>query len=296
MPNQPTFSIVTCTWNSAATLADTLASVQAQSCRDLEHIFVDAGSSDATLDMIAAYPGNKRVLRDVRGGIGHAMNRGIAEAEGRYVAHLHSDDYYAGPAVLATVGRRIEEVSGKHGNGDDNGDDNGDGNSEGNSEGNGDGNGEGKGDGGPPAWVVGNIQVLKEGRLLPPNPMPPFSYRAYAAGRAWVPHPAVFVRRDVFALVGGFDERLRYAMDVDLWLRLGALSNPALVDAVLAVFRDHAGSVSSRNRIAARREEFAVRRRHAGKAPLSFGIYCLRYLKRMRALRAQSGQAQAWRT
>lgn len=274
MPNQPTFSIVTCTWNSAATLADTLASVQAQTCRDLEHIFVDAGSSDATLDMIAAYPGAKRVLRDVRGGIGHAMNQGIAAAGGRYVAHLHSDDYYAGPAVLATVGRRIEEFVGMQTDGD--GD---------------------AGGGCPPAWVVGNIQVLREGRLLPPNAMPPFSYRSYAAGRAWVPHPAVFVRRDVFALVGGFDERLRYAMDVDLWLRLGALSRPALVDAVLAVFRDHAGSVSSRNRIAARREEFAVRRRHADKAPLSFGIYCLRYLKRMHALRrlqrSADGQAQS---
>jgi len=266
MPNQPTFSIVTCTWNSAATLADTLASVQAQTCRDLEHIFVDAGSDDATLDMIAAYPGNKRVLRDVRGGIGHAMNRGIAAATGSYVAHLHSDDYYAGPAVLATVGRRIEALGGMQADGDG---------------------------GCAPAWVVGNIQVLKEGRLLPPNAMPPFTYRSYAAGRAWVPHPAAFVRRDVFALVGGFDERLRYAMDVDLWLRLGALSRPALVDAVLAVFRDHAGSVSSRNRIAARREEFAVRRRHAGKAPLSFGIYCLRYLKRMHALRAQIERAQA---
>lgn len=267
MPNQPTFSIVTCTWNSAATLADTLASVQAQSCRDLEHIFVDGGSHDATLDMLAAYPGNKRVLRDVRGGIGHAMNRGIAAAGGRYVAHLHSDDYYAGPAVLATVGRRIGQLVGMHGGGG------------------------GGGGGPPPAWLVGNIQVLKEGRLLPPNPMPPFSYRSFAAGRAWVPHPAVFVRRDVFALVGGFDERLRYAMDIDLWLRLGMLSPPALVDAVLAVFRDHAGSVSSRNRIAARREEFAVRRRHAGKAPLAFGIYCLRYLKRMHALRAQDAQA-----
>jgi len=192
------------------------------------------------------------LLRNVGGGIGHAMNRGIAAATGRYIAHLHSDDYYAGPAVLATVRQHI---------------------------------GLAQAAGHPPAWVFGNIQVLKDGQLLPPHALAPFSYRGFAAGRAWVPHPAAFVRREAFALVGMFDERLRYAMDIDLWLRLGAVSRPAMVDQVLTVFRNHAGSVSSRNRIAARREEFAVRRRHAHKAPLAFGIYCLRYLKRMHALR-----------
>lgn len=243
---------MTCTWNSAATLADTLASVQAQTVQPHEHIFVDAGSNDATLDLLAAHPGNKRVLRDVKGGIGRAMNAGIAAATGDYIAHLHSDDYYAGPMVLATVRRCIQQA-GETGT--------------------------------LPAWVFGNIQVLKDGQLLPPNAMPPFSYRSFAAGRAWIPHPAVFVRREAFARVGMFDEGLRYAMDVDLWLRLGAVCRPAMLDQVLTVFRDHAGSVSSRNRLAARREEFVVRRRHAGKAPLAFGLYCLRYLKRMHALR-----------
>jgi len=251
---------VTCTWNSAATLADTLASVQAQTRQAHQHIFVDAGSNDATLDMLAAYPGNKRVLRDVQGGIGHAMNAGIAAATGDYIAHLHSDDYYAGPSVLATVMRCVEHAQTA---------------------------------GPPPAWVFGNIQVLKDGQLLPPHALRPYSYRAFAAGRAWIPHPAVFVRREAFARVGMFDEGLRYAMDVDLWLRLGAICRPAMLDQVLTVFRDHAGSVSSSNRLAARCEEFAVRRRHAGKAPIAFGIYCLRYLKRMHALRHRHEERQA---
>jgi glycosyltransferase involved in cell wall biosynthesis len=246
----PMFSIVTCTWNSASTLADTLASVQRQTCRDVEHIFVDGGSTDGTLEMIAAYPGRKRVLRDVGGGISRAMNEGIAAASGRFVAHLHSDDYYAADDVLAKVAERFAGES--------------------------------------VGWVVGKVQVLKDGCLIPPYAMVPFTYRAFAAGRASVPHPAVFIRRSVFERVGVFDEGLKYAMDIDLWLRLGLIARPATIDRALTVFRDHAGSVSSANKIKARQEEFLVRRRHMRQAPIAFGIYCLRYLKRMRALRAEA--------
>jgi glycosyltransferase involved in cell wall biosynthesis len=252
MQTKPKFSIVTCTWNSAATLADTLASVQRQTCRDVEHIFVDGGSTDGTLDMIAAYPGNKRVLRDVGGGISRAMNQGIEAARGDYVAHLHSDDYYATDDVLATVAERFdrEQVD----------------------------------------WVFGTVQVLKDGQLVPPHALLPFSYRSFAAGRAWVAHPAVFIRKSAFERVGMFDEQLKYAMDVDLWLRLGRVARPATVDRPLTIFRDHAGSVSSANKIKARQEEFQVRKRYLGQAPLAFGIYCLRYMKRMRALRAEARQ------
>ncbi|MDL2354322.1 MAG: glycosyltransferase [Pseudomonadota bacterium] len=247
MHNAPKFSIVTCTWNSAATLADTLASIRAQSCQDLEHIFVDAGSTDATLAMLDAYPGNKLLLRDVTGGISRAMNRGIEAASGEFVAHLHSDDYYAGADVLAGVAAALAASRRD--------------------------------------WLFGAVDVLKDGALIGAHPQRPFSYFALASGSAFIGHPAVFVRRALFAEVGMFDERLKYAMDIDLWLRLAAAHAPATLARPLAVFRDHAGSVSSANRIKAREEELRVRRRHAIKAPLAFGIYCLRYLKRMRELR-----------
>jgi glycosyltransferase involved in cell wall biosynthesis len=247
MPNKPAFSIVTCTWNSAATLGATLASVQGQSYQDFEHIFVDAGSTDATLDMLAAYPGAKRVLTQVGGGISHAMNQGIAAASGEFIAHLHSDDYYADADVLASVAAcfALEHAD----------------------------------------WVFGAIAVLRDGRLLPPYPVRCFSYRALASGRASVPHPAVFIRKALFERVGVFDESLKYAMDIDLWLRLAQVARPATIDRALAVFREHPGSVSSANKVAARQEELRVRRRYLRQAPFAFAIYCLRYLKRMRALR-----------
>ena len=246
MNNKPLFSIVTCTWNSAATLADTLDSIRRQSCQDVEHIFVDGGSTDATLAMLEAYEGRKLILRDVGGGISRAMNEGIRAASGEIVAHLHSDDYYSDASVLDTVARRFrtEGVD----------------------------------------WVFGNIQVLKDGVLQPPYRIQPFSFASFASGKASVPHPAVFIRRTMFDKVGLFDEQLKYSMDIDLWLRLGQLSQPALVDQPLTVFRDHAGSVSSANKIKARREEFQVRKKYMGKAPLAFGVFCMRYFKRMRML------------
>lgn len=226
--------------------------MQSQTLGDVEHIFVDGGSTDATLDLIAAYPGRKRVLHGVTGGIARAMNAGIDVACGEIVAHLHSDDYYAAPDVLQAVAERFDAA---------------------------------RAAGQPLAWLFGAVQVLKDGQLSAPYPMPPFSYRRLASGRAAIPHPAVFVRRTAFQQAGMFDEGLRYAMDIDLWLRLAAMATPAMLARPLAVFRDHAGSVSSSNRIAARREEFVVRRRYVRRAPLAFAIYCLRYLKRMRALR-----------
>lgn len=229
--------------------------MRGQSCRDVEHVFVDGGSVDGTLALLAACPGNTRLLRDVGGGISRAMNAGIAAASGDIVAHLHADDYYADAEVLATVESAFAQADAA---------------------------------GRPLDWVFGAILVWRDGRLLPAQPPPPFSYRAFAAGRATVPHPAVFIRRAAFARVGLFDERLRYAMDIDLWLRLGAGSRPGVIARPLAVFREHAGSASSSNKRAARREEFAVRRRHAGRAPFAFAIYCLRYLKRRRALAAQA--------
>lgn len=251
MPPDPTFSIVTCTWNSAATLPDTLASLRAQTYGNVEHIFVDGGSTDATLALLDAFPGVKRVLHGVRGGISHAMNCGIAAARGEIVAHLHADDYYVAPDVLASVAAALQ-ASGR-------------------------------------GWLVGELAVLAQGILQPPQQRRAYSYRALVSGRAFVPHPATFVRRGLFATVGQFDESLRYAMDIDLWLRLAAYTPPVILPRVLAVFREHAGSVSSANKLLARQEEWRVRRRYAAAAPLAFATYCLRYLKRTHALRRANG-------
>ena len=103
------FSIVTCTWNSAATLADTIRSVRAQAHHDVEHLFVDGGSTDGTLELIERECPHAQVLRNVSGGISRAMNAGIRAATGEVVAHLHSDDFYADGQVLSRVAAVLKD-------------------------------------------------------------------------------------------------------------------------------------------------------------------------------------------
>lgn len=97
-------SIITACYNSAATIGDALDSVSAQTFADLEHIVVDGGSQDATLELVEAR--GKRVSRVITGpdaGIYDALNKGIKAAAGDIVGIMHSDDFYADDSALQRV-------------------------------------------------------------------------------------------------------------------------------------------------------------------------------------------------
>lgn len=97
-------SVIVPTYNAAPTLAQCLASALASDRCALELIVVDDGSSDASpaiMDDIAATDARVRVLRGPNAGYGASVNRGLAEAQGRYVAILESDDWVVAHAYDA---------------------------------------------------------------------------------------------------------------------------------------------------------------------------------------------------
>ena len=105
-------SIVTACYNSARTIADTLDSVIAQSYPDIEHVVVDGGSTDGTLDAVARHGGRiARVISERDRGIYDALNKGIAASSGDVIAFLHSDDIYADADVVRQVARQISSES-----------------------------------------------------------------------------------------------------------------------------------------------------------------------------------------
>ena len=99
-------SIITATYNSEATIADTINSVLSQDYSDIEYLVIDGGSSDATLDIVKAnasrFGGRLRWISENDHGIYDAMNKGIRMATGDIVGILNSDDYYTSSDVLST--------------------------------------------------------------------------------------------------------------------------------------------------------------------------------------------------
>lgn len=107
-------SIITATFNSGMTLRDTMRSVLAQNFTDYEHIIVDGGSKDNTLDIIKelepVYNGRLRWVSEPDKGIYDAMNKGIRMATGDVIGILNSDDFYAENSVLNYISKGIEDV------------------------------------------------------------------------------------------------------------------------------------------------------------------------------------------
>jgi glycosyltransferase involved in cell wall biosynthesis len=178
----PAISVVTVCWNSAATIARTIASVQAQIGADgapvpTEHLFIDGGSTDATLDIIHHHlrPGD-RLLSERDGGISDAINKGIALAGGRHIAILHSDDWLD-QGQLAAAAAATADI------------------------------------------VFGNVILYVDGLRWFEERGDPDYARIVHNRMPSVPHPSMLIARAVFERVGLYRGDLKLAMDYEWLLR-----------------------------------------------------------------------------
>ena len=208
----PTITIVTPCLDSAATIGETLDSVAPQLRAGDEHLVVDGGSTDGTLDLLE---GRERVrfISEPDRGLSDAMNKGIRLARGDVVGWLNADDVLL-PGALDEVRRAFAES--------------------------------------PDAeWATGICTIIDgDGREVR---RPVTAYKRALLKRYTLPSllvqnfvmsPATYVRRPAYAAVGGFEERFRYSMDYDVWLKLARRGDPVVLDRPLAAFRMAEGSLS----------------------------------------------------
>lgn len=220
-------SVITLCLNGAEHLAEALQSVADQNYTDLEHLVIDGESTDGSIKIIRAFADHHPSLRwwsESDNGISDAMNRGIECATGDLIAFLHADDCYVGPTVLSEVAQSLM----LH----------------------------------PEAlWLTAGIQEIDaEGQLLRVLPVRRYSERRLLRNNILF-HPATFVRRETLEAIGGFDTKLGYSMDYDMWLRLAKVAPPLVLNRLVTNFRVHPGSRSSSQRLMALDEEYQVRKR-----------------------------------
>ncbi|WP_418992007.1 glycosyltransferase family 2 protein [Alistipes sp.] len=103
-------SIVTCTYNSAATVADTIDSVNRQTYPNIEHIIIDGLSKDATIAIVKEKAGpRQRIFEGKDKGIYDAFNKGIQAATGEIVGVLNSDDFFTNDHVVSQIVEAFEQ-------------------------------------------------------------------------------------------------------------------------------------------------------------------------------------------
>lgn len=102
-------SIITITYNSEATIRDTIESVLNQTYSDIEYIIVDGLSRDNTLNIVSEYNSRiAKVISEKDHGLYDALNKGIKMCTGDIVGLIHSDDFYTSNDVIEKLVNKIK--------------------------------------------------------------------------------------------------------------------------------------------------------------------------------------------
>jgi glycosyltransferase involved in cell wall biosynthesis len=228
------FGVVTPTLNAERFLEETLRSIwdQRSDRIDVDHVIVDGGSTDRTLDIASRYPSRTLVSTDDRG-MYDAVNRGMEMVSGDVLGYINADDEIAAGAF-----RIVAEALRAH----------------------------------PRAgWVCGRVEYIDAngGRLGRMQPVR-LTLRSYV-GLGWscIPQQTVWVRRSFWERVGPFDVAYRNCGDYDWYARALRVEHPLILHETLGRFRLHASQLSL-DAEAMRRESRAVQERNGGRGPMGF--------------------------
>ncbi len=225
----PLISVITPSLNQGMYIEDNIRSVLNQHYPNFEHIVIDGGSTDGSVDILAKY--NHLIwVSEEDTGQSEAINKGLKSANGEIIGWLNSDDCYE-PHAFSTIVQELNEGEGRY-------------------------------------IVFGDCNVINEGgkrigyckgRLTDPEKFIKYWEKNYT-----IPQPAVFFRRDILQTVGFLDEDLHYVMDYDFWLRVSKHYRIHYIRKPLAKMRVHNRAKSSLTYELFEREWFKVLKKCRG--------------------------------
>lgn len=210
----PLLSIITPCYNRAGLITSAIESTLDQDYPHVEHIIVDGGSTDGTLDVLRRYP-HLRVISESDRGMYDALNKGVRLARGQVIGFLNTDDCYE-PQIFGSVMQTMLDDPNL-------------------------------------GAVVGGATFFREPSGQPPgtqkiiasfSPVAPQELyyrltRGVSIFNAW------FFRRNVFDLAGEFDIRYRASADRDFLIRLAIRGLPyACLGQTVYHYRQHSASMT----------------------------------------------------
>ena len=228
----PLVSIVTPCYNMAKYLPETIKSVVSQDYPRIEHIVVDGGSTDGSLEILQRYRDRIRFSSNPDRGPSEAAYRGLRQANGEIVAWLNADDTYLPGAVRTAVGylEAHPSVDVLYGEG----------------------------------WWID-----ESGVVIDRYPTLPFDPKVLERD-CFICQPAAFIRASAYRRCE-LDPDVNWSFDYDLWIRMAKAGFQfGSIPVYLANSRIHRGAKTIYEREAVFQASMALLKRHYGYVPVSW--------------------------
>jgi glycosyltransferase involved in cell wall biosynthesis/DNA-binding SARP family transcriptional activator len=202
--DQSMISVITPSLNQGQFIEQTIHSVLRQNYSNFQHIIIDGGSTDGTIEILKRYP-HLKWISEKDSGQSEALNKGLRFAKGEIIGWINSDDWYE-PGAFGMIASFFNASPTKN-------------------------------------IVMGNCNLVDENGIIfdkVVNQARGFEeLKKYWIGRSIPTQPAVFFRRKLMDQHGYVDETLHYAMDYDLWMRFAQKNHFYHLDVTVANYRFH---------------------------------------------------------
>jgi len=201
-------SVITPNYNYSSYIGQTIESIVNQDYNNIEHIIVDDGSTDNSVEIIESYinrfPNKIKLIKQDNAGQTNAINRALSEVTGDIISWINSDDYYLENVFSKIVDIFLEDNS--------------------------------------VDAIFGDINIIDEkGNYIKSNKYLNFDYTSgvFNGFGKIIPSNAIFWKRELSDIAGPFDITYNYAMDSEYWSRLLYKRKVKHIPLIVASFRWH---------------------------------------------------------
>ncbi|MBI1838104.1 MAG: glycosyltransferase [Flavobacteriia bacterium] len=198
--NSIKITILTPSFNQGDFIEKNILSVLNQQYENFEHIIIDGGSTDSTIEMLKKYP-HLKWISEKDNGQADALNKGFSMATGDVIGWVNSDDYLE-ENIFSFIAKEFKSTETQ--------------------------------------WIVGYLNEVNLSNLsITKIESPIITYDALIQNPDIVKQPCTFFRRELIEHAGKWNDQFYMIMDYDLWLRISKITSPKMVNYCFANFVIH---------------------------------------------------------